>query len=80
MDEVKYELELIKTEYPRIHDKIILLWGYPEFDSMMNKLLLDNRINVRQGFPVNIAKSLIKIHDTHMKLYPTKTSIEWDLL
>ncbi len=42
-----------------IQKKICVLWGSPELDAYINKLLMDSRDGQRQGFPVQVTQELL---------------------
>jgi hypothetical protein len=44
---------LLETEFPRILDSIMLMWGYPELNLYFRKLAVDGRSG-RQGFPPDV--------------------------
>jgi|APHig6443717817_1056837.scaffolds.fasta_scaffold237964_2 hypothetical protein len=42
-----------------VQKKICMLWGSPELDAYINKLLMDSRDGQRQGFPVQVTQELL---------------------
>lgn len=60
-------LDFISKKYPRISGLIEAAWKEPDFDDMLNKLLLDSRDGTRQGFPMDVTEAvfeLIRIRDS----------------
>lgn len=64
------EFKLIKSKYPHIAEKIELLWGYPEFYLMFEKLFADTRNGTRRGFPTEDANAILRLIKIHDKKYP----------
>lgn len=60
---VKLETLLCQTkeQFPRIYERIELLWGYPELNSYLNKLMVSDRAEKRAGFPFEVIKELVSI-------------------
>lgn len=67
---------------PRIAQKIIDIWGTPELDSYMGKLLVDSRDGARQGLPVAIAGEILFLIRTNKLVRALdrskKYNIDWD--
>jgi hypothetical protein len=42
-----------------IQKKICMLWGSPELDAYINKLLMDSRDGQRKGFPIEVTQELL---------------------
>ena len=55
----------LERKFPLLLDKIIQLWGSPEFDSNINKLMLDTRDHMRQGFPPDVASDILRLSIIH---------------
>lgn len=60
---------LVVDKFPRIGDKIILMWGSIDLQKYLCDLIVDHRGD-RQGFPPPIAAALMRIFDEHSKLFP----------
>ena len=69
-------LKLLKTEtdfypdnlekkFPHILEKIVNSWGKPEFDAIINKLMLDTRDHMRHGFPPDVAGEILHLSMIH---------------
>ncbi|MDD5328850.1 MAG: hypothetical protein PHX38_02520 [Sulfuricella sp.] len=48
----------IEEVYPKIMEKIVLIWGHPECAKFLNNLMIDDRGN-RQGFSVDVMGELM---------------------
>lgn len=59
-------LILIET-FPRIGNRIVLLWGTVDLQDYLNTLIVDER-GGREGFPYAVAESLLRIHSEHHKM------------
>ena len=55
--ELKSEIE---RQYPHIVDKLVLMWGYPELNHYLDKLLFADR--KRDGFPPEVMEELMLLH------------------
>jgi len=55
----------LEQQFPHILDKIIQIWDSQEFDSHLNKLMLDHREQRRQGFPPEVASELLRLSILH---------------
>jgi len=64
---VQADVSVICDHYPRIGEKITLLWGTAELQKYLNNLIIDGRGD-REGFPQHIASIILKIHQEHGKL------------
>ncbi|WP_287463538.1 hypothetical protein [Accumulibacter sp.] len=50
-------------DIPRLRDEIVALWGKPECQDYLEKLLRDNRQGKRKGFPLAIAEEVLFLID-----------------
>ena len=50
----------IEKQYPHIIDKLVLMWGYPELNHYLDKLLFADR--KREGFPPEVMEELMLLH------------------
>ncbi|MDP2639962.1 MAG: hypothetical protein Q8Q16_04740 [Betaproteobacteria bacterium] len=55
---------VIQRLFPRIAKAIELMWGNPELDDYLHKLILDQRGD-RVGFPAEVLGALLKLHNQH---------------
>lgn len=55
----------LEQKFPHILEKIVNSWGKPEFDAIINKLMLDTRDHMRHGFPPEVAGEILHLSRTH---------------
>ena len=60
---------VVWEQFPRIAEKISLMWGYPELQRYLSKIICDER-GGRQGFPKPVLAALMEIYRRHAKLVP----------
>ena len=62
-------LAVIGKQYPRIQERIRLLWGSIELYNYLNNIILDDRHyatgQMRQGFDHDTLQALLHIHKQH---------------
>ena len=58
----------LAEQFPRIVNKIILLWGEPEAELYFSELLMDSRGGTRQGFPPEVASDIFNLSMYHANL------------
>lgn len=68
----KYDpLAVLERTFPRIHQRVNLLWGSVELYNYLNDMILDDRHfgsgKERQGFPKEVLEALLHIHKQHSK-------------
>ena len=51
---------------PHLVERICLLWGHGEFESYVNRLILDSRDGARQGLPWEAAQELLFLAELSM--------------
>ncbi|WP_374565737.1 hypothetical protein [Nitrosomonas sp.] len=61
---------LLDTQYQRVAGMIELHWGYKEFYSYINKLLVVERDQSRQGFPLDVLQEIYTLQEIHEKAFP----------
>ena len=61
---------LLDTRYQRVADMIELHWGYKEFYSYISKLLVVERDQSRQGFPLDVLQEIYTLQEIHEKAFP----------
>ena len=54
----------LEKQFPRVVDKILLMWGAKEFAEFLATLMLDNRGD-RQGFPFEVIEELMFLQEIH---------------
>jgi hypothetical protein len=62
-------LSIIWEQFPRIGEKISLMWGYIELQKYLSSIILDER-GGRDGFPKPVLAALVEIHRRHAKIVP----------
>jgi hypothetical protein len=62
-------LSIIWGKYPRIGEKISLMWGYVELQDYLSTIILDERGD-RQGFPESVLAALMEVHKHHSRMVP----------
>ena len=62
-------LSIIWEKYPRIGEKISLMWGYVELQDYLSTIILDERGD-RQGFPTSVLAALMEVHKHHSRMFP----------
>ncbi len=62
-------LSIIWDQFPRIGEKISLMWGYVELQNYLGTIILDERGD-RQGFPKPVLAALMEVHKRHSRLVP----------
>lgn len=60
---------IIWEKYPRIGEKISLMWGYVELQNYLSDIICDKR-GGRQGFPAPVMEALLEIYKRHSKVVP----------
>ncbi len=61
---------LLDKSYPRVVETIKLHWGYKEFYLCINKLLVVEKNQNRQGFPLEVLQEIYKLQEIHEKVFP----------
>lgn len=61
---------LLDTNYKRIADMIELHWGYKEFYQLIQKLLVVEKDQNRQGFPLEVLREVYTLQELHQKEFP----------
>lgn len=67
----------LEKQFPHIFNKIIIMWDSPDFDSYLNKFMLDKRDHARQGFPPEIATEILRLSMLHSKQFDSKPESSW---
>ena len=62
-------LSIIWEQYPRIGEKISMMWGYAELQTYLGTIILDER-GGRAGFPKPVLAALMEVQSRHAKLVP----------
>ncbi len=69
----------LKAEFPRIHQRLLPLWGTGEGEAYLDSLIVDERGN-RQGFPPGVMRSLLVLQRVHFDVFGTFKRVDpWDI-
>ena len=66
-----YYRSALEEKFPRIADKVVLMWGYPEIITFFESLTLDDRGD-RLGFSPDVMSELLFLSAIHDIAYPFK--------
>ncbi|MBS0299101.1 MAG: hypothetical protein JSR32_04060 [Proteobacteria bacterium] len=66
---------LLDTNYKRVAEMIQLHWGYKEFYQCIHKLLVVERDQGRQGFPLEVLQEIYALQEIHQKAFPGLKSL-----
>lgn len=70
---------LLKTQFPRIHQNLVALWGTGQGEAYLDGLILDDRGN-RQGFPPDVLRALLVLQRVHFQNFGTFKRVDpWDV-
>ena len=61
-------LDELEFEFKHVSDSLRLLIGHPEFEIVIQKLIIDDRGD-RQGFPMKTMSLLLKLSKLHTEKY-----------
>lgn len=71
------DFSLIQERFPKIGEKITLMWGSVALQEYLNKTIFDER-GGRQGFPMPVVSALMRLHEYHGTLMPeVKAADAW---
>jgi len=73
MSDLQENYQLVAETYPEIAKKIKFFWGNQEFTDLMDDLLNNTRDHRREGFPLKVVASFIKLQQLHDQVFPTYT-------
>ena len=73
----EYYPSQLEKLYPMVLEKIMIMWDSPEFDSYLNKFMLDKREHPRQGFPSEVASEILRLSMLHSQLYGSSPTNQW---
>lgn len=71
-----YPMQLAK-QFPQVLGKIMMMWDSPEFDSYLNKFMLDKREHPRHGFPPEVATEILRLSRLHSEIFGGPASSQW---
>jgi hypothetical protein len=61
----------LEQRFPQVLEKIIIMWDSKEFDTYLNKFMLDKREHARQGFPPEVASEILRLSMLHSEQFGT---------
>ena len=68
---------LVQDQFPKIGEKITLMWGSVPLQQYLSKIIFDERGD-RQGFPMPVVSALMRLYDYHGTLIPEpKEGDDW---
>jgi len=68
----------LKEGFPRIHQKLVPLWGSAQGEAYLDSLIVDERGN-RQGFPPDVMRSLLVLQRVHFERFGTFKRVDpWE--
>lgn len=70
------DFSLIQNQFPKIGDKIALMWGSVVLQEYLSKTIFDER-GGRQGFPLPVVSALMRLHEYHGTLMPETKGDDW---
>lgn len=73
----EYYPHKLEQQFPQILNKIMMMWDSPEFDSYLNKFMLDKREHARQGFPPDIASEIMRLSMLHSQQFGAASTGSW---
>ena len=76
-NQAEYYPQKFEQQFPLIFSKIMMMWDSLEFDSYLNKHMLDNREHARQGFPPEVASEILRLSMLHSQLFGSNPTNAW---
>lgn len=67
-----HPLPVLAQHFPRIAETVQTLWGAPELDAYLDRLLIDKR-GTRVGFPPEVVKALLTLSRQHIEQFKFRT-------
>jgi hypothetical protein len=61
---VKHPWPVVAEHFPRVAQAIFDLWGSPECDTYLTRLIIDDR-GSRAGFPAEVLRALLDLSQQH---------------
>jgi hypothetical protein len=75
--DIALDFSLVQKQFPKIGEKMSLMWGTVVLQDYLNKIIFDER-GGRQGFPMPIVSALMRLYEYHSKLIPDVASNNQD--
>jgi uncharacterized protein len=63
------DFSLIQEQFPKIGERITVMWGSVALQDYLNKIVFDER-GGRQGFPMPVVSALMRLHEYHGTMMP----------
>jgi hypothetical protein len=77
--EEKYYPHNLENQYPRIFEKIMLLWDNPKMSDYFTELMVPDRQS-RSGFPPEVASEIVRLSLVHFSSHPpSKNQDVWEV-
>jgi len=77
--EEKHYPHSLESQYPRIFEKIMLLWDMPEMSHYFEELMIPDRQG-RAGFPPDVAAEIVRLSLVHFSTHaPDKNQDIWEV-
>lgn len=67
----------LEQQFPHVLEKIFIMWDSTEFDSYLNKFMLDKREHPRHGFPPEVASEILRLSMLHSELFDSTPISAW---
>ena len=67
----EYYPHKLEQQYPNVLERIMIMWDSADFDSYLNKFMLDHREHPRQGFPPEVASEILRLSMLHSEQFGT---------
>jgi len=64
------DFKVVNEAFPAIGAKLKLFWGHPEFNDLMDELLVYTRGAPREGFPSTVLFALSTLESLHAIAHP----------
>lgn len=75
---ISSEITLVHAQFPRVGEKIAVMWGSVELQHYLSNTIFDERGD-RHGFPQPVITALMRIYKFHESLLPeTKDGDVWN--
>jgi hypothetical protein len=66
--EERHPWPVVAEQFPRVAQAIFDLWGTPECDAYLNRLVIDDR-GTRGGFPPEVMQALLDLSAQHQRQF-----------
>lgn len=76
-NQADYYPHQLEQQFPQIFNRIMMMWESQEFDSYLNKFMLDHRDKPRQGFPPDVATEILRLSKLHSEQFGSAAASTW---